>query len=56
MRGHAARAHIEGTARRPDSPPECALAATVLFVLAVVLTPKEAWWAFIVHAATLAAE
>jgi cobalt/nickel transport system permease protein len=31
--------------------PQCKLLATVLFVFAVVATPKEAFWAFGVHAA-----
>jgi cobalt/nickel transport system permease protein len=34
--------------------PQCRIAATVLFVVAVVATPKEAWWAFLVHAVLLA--
>jgi cobalt/nickel transport system permease protein len=36
-------------------PPQCRIVATVLFVFAVVVTPKEAWWAFGLHAAVLAA-
>jgi cobalt/nickel transport system permease protein len=34
--------------------PQCKLAAAVLFVLAVVATPREAFWAFGVYAVTLA--
>ena len=34
-------------------PPQCKLAATFLFVLAVVSTPREAFWAFGVYAAML---
>ncbi len=33
--------------------PQCKLAATFLFVFAVVATPREAFWAFGVHAAVL---
>ena len=33
--------------------PECKLAATLLFVFAVVATPREAFWAFGLHAAIL---
>jgi cobalt/nickel transport system permease protein len=36
-------------------PPPCRIAATTLFVFAVVATPREAWWAFALHAALLAA-
>jgi cobalt/nickel transport system permease protein len=35
--------------------PECKIAATVLFVFAVVATPRAAFWAFGLHAAALAA-
>ncbi len=35
--------------------PEVKLAATLLFVVAVVATPREAFWAFGVHAALIAA-
>jgi cobalt/nickel transport system permease protein len=34
-------------------PPQCKLLATVVFVGAVVLTPREAWWAFAAHAAVV---
>ena len=34
--------------------PECKLVATVLFVFAVVATPRDAYWAFAGHAAILA--
>jgi cobalt/nickel transport system permease protein len=34
--------------------PECKIAATVLFVFAVVATPREAFWAFGLHATAIA--
>jgi len=34
-------------------PAQCKLAATVLFVFAVVSTPREQWWAFAIEAALL---
>ena len=36
-------------------PPQCKVLATFLFVLAVVATPREAFWAFAVHAAVVVA-
>ncbi|HJW60098.1 MAG TPA: cobalt ECF transporter T component CbiQ [Actinomycetota bacterium] len=36
------------------APPQCKLAASLLFVLAVVATPREAFWAFVVYAVALA--
>ena len=36
-------------------PPECKVAATVLFVFAIVVTPREAFWAFGIYAAVIAA-
>jgi cobalt/nickel transport system permease protein len=48
-------APTNGSGRLHGLPPQCALAATVLFVFAVVATPKEAWWAFLVHAGIVVA-
>ena len=39
--------HEEGLLHR--LPPQCKVAATVLFVFAVVATPREAFWAFGLH-------
>jgi cobalt/nickel transport system permease protein len=36
-------------------PPQCKLAAQVLFVFAVVVTPREAFWAFALYAAIILA-
>ncbi|MET0909764.1 MAG: cobalt ECF transporter T component CbiQ [Ilumatobacteraceae bacterium] len=44
--------HDEGPLHR--LPPQCKLAATVLFVFAVVATPKEQFWAFGVEAGLVA--
>jgi cobalt/nickel transport system permease protein len=44
--------HDEGPLHR--LPPQCKLLATVLFVFAVVATPKEQFWAFGVDAAMIA--
>ena len=43
--------HEEGPLHRVA--PQCKLLATLLFVIAVVATPKEQVWAFAVHAALL---
>lgn len=53
--GHGATGglHHDGDSRVHRLPPEAKLAATVLFVLAVVATPREAVWAFAVDAALL---
>ena len=45
--------HREGPLHRLA--PQCKLAATLLFVFAVVATPKEQFWAFGVYAALIAA-
>ena len=45
--------HHEGPAHRLA--PQCKLLATVLFVIAVVATPKEQFWAFGVHASLVVA-
>jgi cobalt/nickel transport system permease protein len=49
--GHAL--YLPGTSPLHRAPPQCKLAATVLFVLAVVATPREAFWAFGVYAVAL---
>jgi len=48
---HALYHHAEGPLHRMR--PEVKLAATLAFVLAVVATPREAFWAFGVHAAVV---
>ena len=45
--------HEEGPLHRLA--PQCKLAATVLFVFAVVATPKEQFWAFGIEAALVVA-
>ena len=45
--------HHQGPLHR--LPPQCKLAATLLFVFAVVATPKEQVWAFGVYAALVVA-
>ena len=52
--------HVHALYRHGDSPlhrlrPEVKLAATLLFVVAVVATPREAFWAFGAHAALVVA-
>ena len=48
--GHAHRLYRHGDSVLHRLPPECKVAATVLFVLAVVTAPREAFWAFGVFA------
>jgi len=48
------RLHRPGDTPVHRLPPQCKLVATGAFVLAVVSTPREAVWAFAVHAALLA--
>ncbi|MCU0281210.1 MAG: cobalt ECF transporter T component CbiQ [Acidimicrobiia bacterium] len=50
---HALYRHAEGPLHRLR--PEVKLAATLFFVIAVVATPREAFWAFGAHAALVAA-
>ena len=38
--------YVSGTSRLHCAPPECKVAATVLFVVAVVSAPREAFWAY----------
>ena len=52
--GHAHALYVPGTSPLHRLPPQCKVAATVLFVLAVVATPREAFWAFGVYALALA--
>lgn len=52
--GGAAGLHHDGDSRVHRLPPATKVAATVLFVLAVVATPREAVWAFAVDAALVA--
>ena len=42
--------HLHGSGPLQRARPQCKLLATVLFVLAVVATPREAVWAFGAHA------
>jgi cobalt/nickel transport system permease protein len=50
----AAGLYVEGSSPLHRARPQCKLAATVLFVLAVVATPREAFWAYGLYAAVLA--
>ncbi|WP_424213339.1 cobalt ECF transporter T component CbiQ [Streptomyces sp. BI20] len=52
--GHAHRLHRPGTSPVHLLPPHCKIAATFLFVLVVVSTPRESIWAFGAYAALLA--
>ncbi|MGH2814912.1 MAG: cobalt ECF transporter T component CbiQ, partial [Actinomycetota bacterium] len=51
--GHAHPLYRPGTSPLHRARPQCKLAAAVLFVLAVVATPREAFWAFGVYALLL---
>ncbi|MGQ0679512.1 MAG: cobalt ECF transporter T component CbiQ [Actinomycetota bacterium] len=56
--GGVAHSHllfVHGNSRIHRLKPQCKVAATVLFVLTVVATPREAFWAFGAHALVLAA-
>lgn len=48
--GHAHGLYLSGHSPLHRMRPECKVAATVAFVLAVVVTPREAFWAFGVDA------
>lgn len=50
---HAHALYVHGHTRVHDLAPEVKLASQFLFVIAVVATPREAMWAFGVHAAVL---
>lgn len=43
----AASLHVDAESPLHRLPPQCKVAGTVLFVVAVVATPREAWWAFV---------
>jgi cobalt/nickel transport system permease protein len=45
---------VEGDSPIHRLPSAAKVAATLLFVVAVVATPREAWWAFAAHACVLA--
>lgn len=53
--GHTHRFFVHTESGVHRLAPECKLAATLLFVFAVVATPTEAFWAFGVHAAIIMA-
>jgi cobalt/nickel transport system permease protein len=44
--GHSHRLFVHGDSPVHHLPPECKVAATVLFVFTVVATPRAAFWAF----------
>jgi cobalt/nickel transport system permease protein len=46
--------YLEGTSPLHRAPPQCKLAASLLFVLAVVATPREAFWAYGLYGLLLA--
>ena len=52
--GHAHPLYLPGTSALHRALPQCKIAATLLFVLAVVATPREAFWAFGLYALGLA--
>lgn len=51
--GRAHALHVEGTSPLHRMRPECKVGAHVGFVLAVVATPREAFWAFGIYAAAV---
>ena len=51
--GHAQPLYLPRTSPLHRARPQCKIAATLLFVLAVVATPREAFWAFGLYALTL---
>ena len=51
--GHAHPLYLPGTSPLHRARPQCKIAATLLFVLAVVATPREAFWAFGLYALAL---
>jgi cobalt/nickel transport system permease protein len=53
--GHIHRLYRDGDSVLHRLPPQCKVAATVLFVLVVVATPRDQFWAFGVYAVLLAA-
>ena len=46
--------YVPGSSTLHRAPAECKLVATVLFVIVMVTTPREAWWAFLAQAAIVA--
>lgn len=52
---HAGGLHVHGHSRVHELPAETKIVATVLFVFAVVATPRTAVWAFALHACVIAA-
>ncbi|GAA4086031.1 cobalt ECF transporter T component CbiQ [Actinomadura miaoliensis] len=53
--GHAHRLYLPGASPVHRLPPQCKLVAVLVFVLAVVATPRERIWAFAGYALLLAA-
>ncbi|HSK95796.1 MAG TPA: cobalt ECF transporter T component CbiQ, partial [Euzebyales bacterium] len=53
--GHAHPLYVHGHSRLHRLAPEVKVACAVAFVFAVAVTPREAVWAFALHAAVLAA-
>jgi cobalt/nickel transport system permease protein len=51
--GHSHVLFVHGESRVHELRPQCKLAATVLFIFAVVVTPREALWAFAAYAVLL---
>lgn len=51
---HLDALHVPGSSPLHRLAPQCKIAATVAFVVAVVATPREAFWAFGVHAVVVA--
>jgi cobalt/nickel transport system permease protein len=51
---HAHPLHLPGTSPLHRARPQCKIAASLLFVLAVVATPREAFWAFGLYGLLLA--
>jgi cobalt/nickel transport system permease protein len=51
--GHAHPLYLPGTSPLHRAPPQCKIAASLLFVLAVVATPREALWAYGLYALLL---
>lgn len=52
--GHAHALYVHGQSRLHALAPECKVAAAALFIVAVVATPREAFWAFAVHGLVIA--
>jgi cobalt/nickel transport system permease protein len=53
--GHAHPLYLPGASPLHRAPPQCKIAASLLFVLAVVATPREALWAYGLYALLLLA-